>query len=747
MLARIFARATRTRSPQPLDQRRPASRRARLESLEDRALLAVNVVPTVETAGASGADDVAIWIHPTDTSRSTIIGAVKTSSSSLRVYNLAGQELQRIATSEVNNVDLRYNFPLGSESATIVVGSRRSNNSIAIYKVDPQNGLLQDVAARNISTGMSIYGAAMYVSPVTGKYYAFVSSEAGQIQQWELFATAAGKVDARQVRSFNVGSQSEGLVADDVLGQLYVGEEDAGIWKYSAEPGGGTARTRVDTTGSGGHLRADVEGLSIYYASSGAGYLFASSQGSSEFAVYRRDGANSFVGSFKLVAGGGIDAVTDTDGIDVTNFPLGSQFPRGVFVAQDNDENFKLARVDAINTALGNVLALDSTWDPRLVGAGAVPNRAPQVNAGSDQSIGFGVSAFLDGTVTDDNKPTPAALSYNWSVVSGPGTVTFGNSAGVDTSASFTSVGTYVLRLRASDGELNATDDVVVQVSNLPQTAFFQDGVSAGGSYAGTRDTMLSGDSQTANSGSATSLTIDGSPDRAVLLSWDVRSIPAGSTVQSANIQLQVTNGSNETYPVYGLTRAWQESQATWRVASSGLNWGTAGAQNGSDRNGTQIGTVSHTGTGQATIALNAAGVALVQSWINNPAANFGVVIQRYSASNGIDFASSEAANVNTRPRLNLTFAPVATPTSAVAARALAGPITSPAAAENTSASTSGIANTNRPEYLNVGPPSSAPSVPVSESPVFGASRGKATARTSTVFDVALVSALAELDI
>jgi 3-phytase len=354
--------------------RRPPARAARnralrFEPLEPRTMAAVSVVPIVETVAASGGeDDAAIWIHPTNTAQSRIIGAVKTGSNALRVFNLSGQQVQSVPVSGVNNIDLRYNFPLAGQPVALLAGSNRSNNSIALFKVDSQTGMLENIAARTISTGMAIYGCAMYVSPVSGKYYVFVSSESGQVQQWELFDNGAGKVDARQVRSFAVGSQSEGLVADDALRHLYVGEENVGIWKYSAEPNGGSARTLVDGTGAGGHLNSDVEGLTIYYANGGQGYLIASSQGNNEFVVYQREGNNAFIGSFALVAGGGIDAVTDTDGIDVTNFSLGSQFPQGLFVAQDNDDNFKLARWDAIDAAFGGALIADTSWDPRLIG-------------------------------------------------------------------------------------------------------------------------------------------------------------------------------------------------------------------------------------------------------------------------------------------------------------------------------------------------------------------------------------------
>ncbi len=167
-------------------------------------------------------------------------------------------------------------------------------------------------------------------------------------------------------------------MADDVLRHLYVGEEDVGIWKYSAEPDGGSTRTLVDQTGAGGHLAADVEGLTIYYANSGAGYLLprareianSSCIGGTEQPVHRQ---------LRLISGGSIDAVTDTDGIDVTNFALGSQFPQGLFVAQDNDENFKLARWDAIDTAFGRALIATPVADPRLVGRARSRRRCPVI--------------------------------------------------------------------------------------------------------------------------------------------------------------------------------------------------------------------------------------------------------------------------------------------------------------------------------------------------------------------------------
>jgi FG-GAP-like repeat len=92
-------------------------------------------------------------------------------------------------------------------------------------------------------------------------------------------------------------------------------------------------------------------------------------------------------------------------------------------------------------------------------------NQAPSVNAGPDQTITLPSSANLVGTVSDDGLPNPpGALTTTWSKVSGPGTVTFGNANAVDTTASFSAAGNYVLRLTVNDGALQASDDIRVRV-------------------------------------------------------------------------------------------------------------------------------------------------------------------------------------------------------------------------------------------------------------------------------------------
>jgi hypothetical protein len=92
-------------------------------------------------------------------------------------------------------------------------------------------------------------------------------------------------------------------------------------------------------------------------------------------------------------------------------------------------------------------------------------NNAPVVDAGPDQAITLSATASLTGTVTDDGLPNPpGAASTTWTMVSGPGSVTFGDPGAVVTTASFSHAGEYTLRLTATDGESSASDDVTVNV-------------------------------------------------------------------------------------------------------------------------------------------------------------------------------------------------------------------------------------------------------------------------------------------
>ncbi len=336
-----------------------------------------------------------------------------------------------------------------------------------------------------------------------------------------------------------------------------------------------------------------------------------------------------------------------------------------------------------------------------------VINQPPAVEAGADQSVDLGVAAVLNGIVSDDGYPaTPGTVVTTWSQVSGPGTATFADASAASTTVEFSEPGEYVLLLTADDGDASSADQVTITVvdntnpgdgtstMSEPVTTSFQDGLFPLVAYAGTTDTQLASNAPTTNYGNATTLSVDGATDTGAVVEWDVSYIPTGSVVTSAQIELYVTTATTvqvqvETtttsrrgrgkysttttttttttpvdYNVYALEQAWDEISATWDEYAANLVWGAAGASGTTDYDATLLAQASPTASGTYTIALNDAGLEAVQSWIDDPSTNFGLILQDYSGSSGgFTFNSSEASTASLRPKLTVTYLPASSST------------------------------------------------------------------------------------
>ncbi|HXG60257.1 MAG TPA: DNRLRE domain-containing protein [Planctomycetota bacterium] len=219
----------------------------------------------------------------------------------------------------------------------------------------------------------------------------------------------------------------------------------------------------------------------------------------------------------------------------------------------------------------------------------------------------------------------------------------------------------------------NATTTVSVSPSSepvAPVTRFFQNGLYPSSSYAGTRDTYISASNTTTNYGASTALLVDGDDpngtgrDKAILIKWDLSSIPPGSRVQSASITFDVLNPSSQSYEIYRAGKPWVEGEATWNVYRTGSSWEVPGAKGSGDRGTTVRGKLTGTSTGLQTMALNADGVALIQQWVDNPSSNFGFIIANASNTDGIDLSSREIGTASRRPKLAVTYVPASTTTA-----------------------------------------------------------------------------------
>lgn len=174
------------------------------------------------------------------------------------------------------------------------------------------------------------------------------------------------------------------------------------------------------------------------------------------------------------------------------------------------------------------------SWFARLSIQPQVPPVVPTVDAGDDLVIAAVGSAWLEASATNAN-------SQLWSKVSGPGTVGFANDSALQTTASFSTPGTYELQLTVFSADTSASDTLAVTVVEG------DDVVAAincgGGTYSGSNGFNYAADSFFDGGG------IDNFPGNAVAGTHeDVLYNTARSKPSFAGYSIPVTNGN---YLVY----------------------------------------------------------------------------------------------------------------------------------------------------------------------------------------------------
>lgn len=308
----------------------------------------------VGTANADAADDPAIWRNAANPAQSWIIGTDK--KAGLYSYGLDGRRRSFVAAGELNNVDLREGVTWGGREVILAAASDRTNRAtaaIAFFTLDPATGGLHALGSASTGTAGEAYGFCMG-RKVDGVPLAYVVAKDGTVSEYAVDGTgAAPKVTLR--RQFRVTTQPEGCVVDDRTNQFYLGEEDVGIWRFdlnAAQP----QPIAFAKVGEADGLVDDVEGLALAPSGATGGYLVASSQGDNAYVLFNLENGAK-VGRFRI-GGAGSEATEDTDGIELMLGDFGPDFPQGLFIAQDGNnqpeaQNFKLVSWASVLAALG----------------------------------------------------------------------------------------------------------------------------------------------------------------------------------------------------------------------------------------------------------------------------------------------------------------------------------------------------------------------------------------------------------
>jgi len=313
-------------------------------SVANKTVDSLIIKPTIITDTVENdTDDPAIWLHPTDKSKSLIIGTDKDENGGLYVFDLQGKCIKEKTIKGLkrpNNVDIEYGLMLNGKATDIAVVTERLTHKLRLFALPTMqpidNGGIEVFEGETQTDYRDLMGIALYKNPL-GKIFVIVGRKTGPtngkyLWQYELSDNGRGGVEAKLVRKFGKFSgqkEIESIAIDDQLGYVYYSDETVGIRKYYADPLKGNEELAL----FGQNLfKRDNEGISIYNTSDSTGYILVSNQQANTFVVFAREGKQTNTHQHQMITEIPLSTL-ESDGSDVTNVTLNPQFSKGLFVA------------------------------------------------------------------------------------------------------------------------------------------------------------------------------------------------------------------------------------------------------------------------------------------------------------------------------------------------------------------------------------------------------------------------------
>ncbi|WP_106790951.1 phytase [Aquimarina sp. Aq78] len=288
-------------------------------------------------------DDPAIWVHPTDASKSIVFGTDKDTNGAIYAFDLKGKVIAGKTIRNIkypNNIDVEYGFRINdSITVDVIVFTERERNRIRLFSVPDMkpldNGGFQVFEEETDFELRRPMGISLYKDPVSKNIYAIVSRKSGPahdyLHQYQFISDSTGirtKL-ARKFGKFSEEKEIEAIAVDDELGFVYYSDEGVGIRKYYADPAKGNEELAVF---GGEYFKDDIEGIAIAAKPNGEGVLIVSDQQKGQFNLFSRK-ENSFIRAVNL-------GTIATDGCDVVTIPLNTMFTEGLFVAMNEQRDF-----------------------------------------------------------------------------------------------------------------------------------------------------------------------------------------------------------------------------------------------------------------------------------------------------------------------------------------------------------------------------------------------------------------------
>lgn len=340
-----------------------------LSCKEHLAPVAVDAIQAtvITEATPNDTDDPAIWIHPTDPTKSLILGTDKEVGGGIYVYDLQGKIVNKfIGMQRPNNVDIAYGLKVGDTLMDIAVVTERKAHQLRVFSLPDlkpiDNGGLPMFEGETNEDYRDVMGIALYTHKQgldLQKLYAVVGRKSGPSEnylwQYELKGKADGTVEAQKVRSFGAYSgkkEIEAIAVDNELGYIYYSDETSGVRKYYADPARGNEELAFFATTD---AKRDHEGIALYKTGAQTGYILVSDQQANNFLVYAREGIKGDPHKHNLIAKIPVSTV-ECDGADASHINFGAPFEKGMFVAMSNGNVFHYYKWEDIQSRIDKAI-------------------------------------------------------------------------------------------------------------------------------------------------------------------------------------------------------------------------------------------------------------------------------------------------------------------------------------------------------------------------------------------------------
>jgi len=299
-------------------------------------------------------DDAVVWYNSEKPEQSLVLTTLKASNqhpvlpTGILTYDLQGNQRQFLKGGTPNNIDLRSGFPFGDQRQSLIAASHWYSGKVGLYRLDANRKLTE---LKLFDTGVDkLRGLCM--GKLNDQFFYFAIGGTGTIERYRIIDLNHVILEGR----WQLESESEGCVVDEVGNRVYIAEENRGIWYLPLNASENTNPTLLDHVRFFGPLAKGIEGLAMLKDGEQR-YLVASVQEKNRFAVYNLT-TNRYVASFRINSKGSIDGVTKTDGVEIMNKPLGAQFPQGLMVVHDDknepqsNQSFKFVSRGALLDAI-----------------------------------------------------------------------------------------------------------------------------------------------------------------------------------------------------------------------------------------------------------------------------------------------------------------------------------------------------------------------------------------------------------